>query len=184
MCQSGHESKRRNNMNKIKIATSQCGALLGMDLLTVKVENVDLKYNEKKEADPNGLRLNKPLKKYIIEAITVNSVKADTDAEGQAIVIFNDKPEMQFLVAKGIEKPSNDTVKDAVNAAVNGNTRFFSSVDYPILFSLVDALNAKNQNEANAIAEELIQQAALLKNLRGIQKDSYDRYKTDFDTTL
>lgn len=171
-------------MNHTKIAYAACGALLGRSLLTVKIENIDLQYNEKKEKDPEANRLLRPYKKYIIEPINVTSVEASTDIENRAVVIFNRKPEMQFVVSEGIVKPDNDSVREAIEAAVNGQTRFFSGEDYPALFSIVDQVNAKNMAEINNLAQELIKQGALLKDLRKIQADNFRKEMEDYNSTL
>lgn len=171
-------------MNHTKIAYAACGALLGRSLLTVKIENIDLTFNEKKEKDPEANRLIRPFKKYMIEPINVTSVEASTDIENRAIVIFNKKSEMQFVVAEGIVKPDNDSVREAIEAAVNGHTRFFSGEDYPALFSIIDQVNAKNMTEINNLAQDLIKQGGFLKELRKVQADNYRKEMEDYNSTL
>ena len=169
-------------MNQNKVAISVMGSLLGKSLLTVKIDNIDKAFNEKKERDPKAPRLVSPLKMYIIDRVEVTSVSKDTDLDGRAVIVFNNDTKLQFQVAKGLQKPSNDTVKDAIAAAINGETRFFSGEDYPELFSICSAQNKRTMESIDTLLNELTQQYGFLKDVTASEEVSFKKEMEDYQS--
>lgn len=169
-------------MNQNKIAISTMGSLLGRSLLTVKIDNIDKTFNEKKEKDPKAPRLCSPLKMYVIEHVEVKSVAKETDLEGRDVIVFNGDTKLQFQVAKGLQKPNNDTVKEAIAAAINGETRFFSGEDYPDLFALCSAQNRRTQEIIDGLLNDLTAQYTFLKEIIASEEVSFKKEMADYSS--
>ena len=169
-------------MNQNKVAISVMGSLLGKSLLTVKIDNIDKSFNEKKDRDPKAPRLVSPLKMYVIERVEVKSVAKDTDLDGRDVIVFNGDAKLQFQVAKGLQKPSNDAVKDAIAAAINGETRFFSGEDYPELFAICSAQNKRTQENIDALLNDFTAQYAFLKDVMTSEEVSFKKEMEDYSS--
>lgn len=167
-------------MNKNKIAIAAMGSLLGKSLLTVQIDNIDKTFNEKKDRDPKAPRLVSPLKMYVVNHVEVKAVAKDTDLDGRDVIVFNNDPKLQFQVAKGLQKPNNDTVKEAIAAAIDGETRFFSGEDYPELFAICSAQNKRTLENIDGLINELTQQYGLLKDVMTSEEVSFKKEMEDY----
>ena len=172
-------------MNKNRIAISNYGSLLGQSLLTVVIDPIDKKFKEKIAADPAVINLSKPFPMYVIEPLLVQAVRASKEANGQQIIVINEGSNgvtsVEFTLAKGLLKPTRENFNAAITAAIEGETSFFSGADYPALFEATDKLNKRNADRMEELCNELMEQNALLKNLRENQKMAFEREMEDFD---
>ena len=160
---------------KPRLAISALGSMIGKCLATIKIENVDLKYNEKIKED--APRLVKPIKQYIVETVEITSAKMLTDAEGDIYVVFNDNSDMKFPVIEPFTEPTGDTINEAIEAATNGKRKYFA--DATSLYAEANALNEKNRNLANSLAAELMRNANFLKDLETSQKADLEKFKAE-----
>lgn len=164
------------NIEKHRIILEDYGIMLGKQLYTVGVKNVDPKYNDKSR--DNGPVAKRPIKMYYINKIDVLSVSADVDGSGNPVVIFNAglPTEMRCPITKPEFKDvAIATVREAIQAAEDNRPPYFFK-DCERLTKEMLALNTSERNRANDIAKDHASQADLLEDLMTQQLEDQRAY--------
>lgn len=169
------------NTGKYRVQMEAYGKLLGKAIHIVGVKNADPKYNEKRR---NGAPVpEKPIRIFAINSFNINSVKADIDANGNMIIVFNggEKGEARFPVTQPEFKDVEiATVREAVLAAEENRAPIFFK-DLDKLTKEVVSLNVAERNRANDFAKEMAAQAGLLDDTVAIQNENNRRYYAELN---
>lgn len=164
------------NIDKYRVNLEDFGIMLGKQMYTVGVKNVDPKYNDKLRA--GAPVANKPIKMYVANKIDIKGITADVDGSGCPVVIFNpgSKDEMRFPITKPeFKEAAVATVREAIQAAEDGRQPIFFK-DCDRLTKELLALNTSERNRANDIAKDSATQASMLDDLMNIQIEDQRQY--------
>lgn len=150
--------------------------LIGKKLFSVKCVPADLKWNEK--VRENAIRPNRPIMKYFIEDLEVTSVSVEPLPNDSGICIqLNNNPKYQYKLGPArFSEVTLDAVTEAIKSNEEGNREpiFFS--DGKALKDQVKRLNSYEMSYASSLAEELLDQESLLKQINKQMDDSIDQY--------
>lgn len=173
------DPKLESRLRNVRKVVSGTGSLLGRTICYVQVDNLDLTHNEKEIRDIHP-RLVKPLKKFMLNTITVT---------GTEIILIGDDVYIQFngnpgLRAKAEEQDDGKlfanasdsaAIEEAIERAINGRAPLF----FKDRKRLVQELNFRNQQEAekaDALANSFLEQANLLSDLIKAQDHDCEEY--------
>lgn len=158
------------------------GKITGFVICTVKSDNIDLRYKEKRNANNiANITTNIPVKKYFVESFPVLGVMLDKQANGNAVVVFNNDDKLRFpLTPDAVNGIINATKKD-VNEAIREyedskgeKVRFFTDIE--LCTQVAMELNASNKEALDNFAEALMNQSSSLKSLNDSMKADLDSY--------
>lgn len=164
------------NIDKYRVSLEDFGVMLGKQMYTVGVKNVDPKYNEKLRG--GAPVANRPIKMFYLNKIDIKGIAADVDGSGCPVVIFNPggKDEMRFPITKPEFKDVQvATVREAIQAAEDGRQPIFFK-DCERLTKELISLNTSERNRANDISKEAAMQASLLDDLMTNQLEDQRNY--------
>jgi hypothetical protein len=155
---------------------SNMGTLFGKTICYLAVDNVDLEHISKEKNDTHP-RLVKPLKKFMVNTITITKLEL-IPVDDSIYVQFNDDINLRAKIVqdpKFFANPGAAEIEEAIDRALNGNTPlFFTNRE-----KLTQEANFRNQQEA-AKAEELansfIAQQSLLRDLIMAQETDCQEY--------
>jgi hypothetical protein len=172
----------QKSVQKKRALIGQYGSFFGKDLLTVRWKNIDLEYNNKRVN--NVITLTKPLRVIEIVHTTISAIAVDVDANGNAVVMFNNSQKMRFTIINNSEE-IEFKVPDAVlvRLALKESEKKPTELSHPIYFSnlraLTDVVNAENTSEqkvAQKLANELLQETAAIEKIMAIQNEDVNEY--------
>lgn len=170
-------------LERHRITLANYGSLLGKEIYSVGVKNMDPDYNKKK-GTPDELVPSFPIKVYLLNRITVTGVKAEVDADGNTIIIFNDDSNLRFPIATPeLRVPSVASIKDAIRAAENGEPPIFFE-DCAKATAEITALNKANMNKAIKLSRDMAQQADGLQKAMDLDQLACERYLSELDSNV
>lgn len=164
------------NIDKYRVSLEDFGIMLGKQMYTVGVKNVDPKYNEKLRG--GAPVVNRPIKMFILNKVDIKGISAEIDGSGCPVVIFNpgSKDEMRFPITKPEFKDvAVATVREAIQAAEDGRQPIFFK-DCERLTKELISLNTAERNRANDVAKDAAMQASLLDDLMANQLEEQRNY--------
>lgn len=168
-------------LERHRITLSNYGALMGQLIFAVEVRNIDADYNKKKSGN-EILIPHFPIKLYSLKRIPVHAVAADTDANDNVVIIFNNDSSLRFPVTSPeIRVPTMATIKDAVRA--------YESKEPPIFFkdcakatAEVIALNKTNWDKAVRLSKDMAQQAEGISQAIELDQAACEKYLSELET--
>lgn len=173
------------NETEIKMHTPllrQFGRVTGFTICTIKSDNIDLKYKEKRNANNiANLTTNIPVKKYFVEAFPVLGIKLDKSANGNAVVVFNDDDNLRFTLSQDSCDSILHATKKSINKAIEEyeeskgeKVKFFTDIE--LCTEVATDLNTENAEALNKLAEILMNQASAISTLNTSMKADLDSY--------
>ena len=152
------------------------GALIGKKLFIPKSEPADLKWNDKVRA--NELRTNRPIIKYFIEDIEIQSVRLVELPNGGGVVIeLNENPKLQFkLTAPKFNKVDITSVKEALEEYKKDTPKPIFFDDGIALQEVIAKLNEYQKDDAVKLAEELLNMSEMFDKLNKQMSDDMSAY--------
>lgn len=160
----------------------QFGRITGYTICTVKSDNIDLQYKEKRNANNiANLTTNIPVKKYYVESFPVVGVRLDKVANGNVVVVFNDDDNLRFPLSQDSCNTILHATKKSINAAIEEyeqskgeKVKFFTDIE--LCTQVAMELNASNMDSLNKLAETLMNQASSIQTLNSSMKSDLDSY--------
>ena len=154
----GAVEKNRSVLNKY-------GEKFGMEVFTVKEEQLDLDFQRKKmESITNGtFCLTKPFMRVSIQKIAITSVAIKLDADGSPYVSINDGVEGKQIHCSlsqpkfDVDSTDDNILKALISSKENGNSDIYFS-NLRKLEEQVTALNKRRMMDYKAFTEDLNQQ--------------------------
>lgn len=165
----------------------QFGSTYGFMICTVKSDNIDLKYKEKRNANNiANLTTNIPVKKYYVERFIITALKLDKQANGNPVIIFNENDNLRFPLSNDTCDSLLHVTKKEINDAIREyedtkgeKVKFFT--DIALCTQVVTELNQSNADALNTLAETVMTQADSLKTLNATMKNDLDEYLSTID---
>lgn len=162
--------------------------LIGKKIFVVRREPADLMFNDRKRDGDPTLTM-KPIMKYIIEGTNIFGVRLVPLPDKTTLVIeLNNNPTLQFKIGPA---KFREVTMETITEAVENNEKNSSLGREPILFDdlislteQVNKLNALEKAKAEAIAEDMLNQAKLLSDLNDIHLTECDKYYTELGTPI
>lgn len=154
----------------------------GFKICTVKSDNIDLKYKEKRNMNNiSSLTTNIPVRKYFVESFMVIAIKLDKLANGTPVVIFNENPDLTFPLSADACSALLHVTKKDVNDAIREfedskgeKVKFFT--DIKLCVQVVNELNKLSKDALETLAETLMNQSCSLQTIIDAQTDDLDKY--------
>lgn len=165
----------------------QFGALAGFKICTVKSDNIDLKYKEKRNANNiSNLTTNIPVKKYFVESFLIVGIALDKQANGNAVIVFNNDDSLRFplsqdtcdTIIRATKKDINDAIREYEDSK-GEKIRFFTDIE--LCTKVAMELNKSNVDALNDLADSLMNQASSIGTLNDSMKSDLDSYLSTID---
>lgn len=152
------------------------GALIGKKLFIPRVDVADLKWNDK--VRENALRTNRPIMKYYIEDVEIQSVRlVELPNSGKVIIELNDSPKLQFELAPAkFSSVSMNSVKEAIEESRKETPKAIYFEDGIALAEQIKRLNDFQSKDAEDLANELMNMISMFDQLNKKTQDSIDNY--------
>lgn len=157
--------------------------LLGKKLVCVKSKVIDLRHSDKVAAN-NPRRLVKPFIQYYLEYCDVISCRLATLPGGRQVVIINEgkNDENTFPIASEKQPFPRVTIDDVVegiklweaNKEDKKAIRWYD--DLESVTKIVETINAEEKAQIEALVEEAMEWAELLRKLNGLHKTTLESY--------
>lgn len=169
-------------------ATLETWNLMGKKIFTVRREPADLMFNDRKRDGDVTLTV-KPIMKYIIEGIDIFSNRLVLLPDKTTLVVeLNNNPGLQFKIGPAkFREVSMETITEAVEKNEKNSSLGREPILFDDLISLteqVNKLNALEKAKAEAIAEDMLNQAKLLSDLNDIHLTECDKYYNELGTPV
>lgn len=160
----------------------QFGKVFGFMICTVKCDNIDLRYKEKRNANNiANLTTNLPVKKYYVESFLVTSAILDKMANGNPVIIFNGRDDLRFPLSQDSCNNILRTTKKEINKAIiefeesrGEKIKFFTDVE--LCTEVAMELNTSNSEALYRLAEDLMNQANSIQTVNNTIKENLDSY--------
>ena len=165
----------------------QFGKVTGFVICTVKSDNIDLKYKEKRNANNiANLTTNVPVKKYYVESFMVVGIALDKQANGSPVVVFNGDDKLRFPLSQDTCDNILRATKKSINEAIREyeeskgeKVKFFT--DLELCTEVATELNVSNAEALNNLAESLMNQANSIQTVNATMKSDLDSYLSTID---
>ncbi len=173
-----NEKFTKQEFDQLRPILNTYGALYGKSLVYAKSDNVDKKHNEK--VKNNAIHLSSPIKMFTTEYIVMTSFELDKDPNDKPVLIVNHDPDLTFPVV-GNENPKvMDCSAEKINEALRnckefGKITFFTDVEN--VATMVMNINSRTAEDLQSYAEELINQAGMLRNVNKTEASALKEYQ-------
>ena len=153
-------------------------ALFGRRLCIPISDNLDLNYGRKEKGEVAGLRLARPMKKYMVESVDITSADVVRRADDKVVIMFNNREDLQFPITSEVPdiiKADSTDVHDAIKEFENtGKKTFFCNVQ--MVCDTVTNLNRSNIKDIEKFIDELTEQGASLETLNSVITEDTKAY--------
>lgn len=162
--------------------------LIGKKIFTVRREPADLMFNDRKRDNDPTLTV-KPIMKYMIDGINITGSRAVMLPDKTSLVIeLNGNPRLQFKLGPAkFREVTMESITEAVEKSEKNSELGREPILFNDLISLteqVNKLNALEKAKAEAIAEDMLNQAKLLSDLNDMHMTECDKYYTELGTPV
>lgn len=165
----------------------QFNGVAGFVICTVKSDNIDLKYKEKRNLNNlSNLTTNIPVKKYFVESFPIIAFKLDKQANGNPVVIFNEDDNLRFPLSTDTCSSLLRATKKDVNEAIREfeetrgeKVKFFTDVE--LCTAVANELNEASIDAINKLAETLLNQSAAIDTLNKQMESDLKSYLTSIE---
>lgn len=145
------------------IALSNFGSLLGLELITIKVDTLDLESAEREAA--NAHRIAPAFKKFYTESIRISKVDPVLDKDGNLQVRLNDEDSLRYPLTGEAQNFRKISYEHVVAMLESGKTEWFTDG-----IGAIEIANQMNKEETQKVETIMARLNGYLTAYQGLEK--------------